>query len=100
MSPQTDLEREVRKTVKKNRWLTISITSIGGVPQSSLVVYASDGYVIYILTGKNTIKVRNIKKNKRVSVTIPFYKNFVHRMISVAPPAAIEFSRGRDSRLW
>ncbi|MHA2394631.1 MAG: pyridoxamine 5'-phosphate oxidase family protein [Promethearchaeota archaeon] len=91
MSHQSLLEREVRDTIKKNRWLTLSTTSTKGIPQSSVVVYASDGYIIYILTGKNTVKVRNIIKNNRVSVTIPFYKNFIHRMISVAPPAAISF---------
>jgi len=55
------------------------------------VVYASDGYILYVFTGKNTVKVRNIAANHRVSVTVPFYKNFLHRMISVAPPAAISF---------
>lgn len=91
MSLQIKLEREVRDTIRKNRWLTLSTTSPKGVPQSSVVVYASDGYLIYVLTGKDTVKVRNILKNPRVSVTIPFYKNFIHRMIGVAPPAAISF---------
>jgi len=91
MSLQTELEREVRDTIKKNRWLTISTTSQKGVPQSSVVVYASDGHVIYVLTGKDTVKIRNIKKDNRVSVTIPFYKNLLHRMITLAPPAAISF---------
>jgi len=72
MSLQTELEREVRDTIKKNRWLTLSTTSQKGVPQSSVVVYASDGHVIYVLTGKDTVKIRNIKKDNRVSVTIPF----------------------------
>lgn len=91
MSHQNQLEKEVRDTIKKNRWLTLSTSSPKGIPQSSLVVYASDGYTIYILTGKDTFKVRNILKNPRVSVTIPFYKSFIHRMIGVAPPAAITF---------
>ena len=91
MSLQNKLEKEVRDTIKKNRWLTLSTASPKGMPQSSVVVYARDGYIIYILTGKNTVKARNILKNPRVSVTIPFYKNFIHRMISFAPPAAISF---------
>ncbi|MHA2377610.1 MAG: pyridoxamine 5'-phosphate oxidase family protein [Candidatus Thorarchaeota archaeon] len=81
----------MRDTIKNSRWLTLSTTSPKGTPQSSLVVYASDGYKIYILTGKDTYKVRNIIENPKVSVTIPFYKNFIHRMITVAPPAAISF---------
>jgi hypothetical protein len=91
MSPQLGLEREVRDTIKKNRWLTLSTISPKGVPQSSVVVYASDGYVIIVLTGKDTVKARNITLNHRVGVTIPFYKNLLHRMIGVAPPAAISF---------
>ncbi|MFC1802734.1 pyridoxamine 5'-phosphate oxidase family protein [Thermoproteota archaeon] len=91
MSLYLTLEGEVRDIIRKNIWLILSTSSSKGVPQSSVVVYASNGYVIYILTGKNTNKVRNITMNPRVSVTIPFYKNLLHRMISVAPPAAISF---------
>lgn len=91
MGHQIELEREVRDTIKKNRWLTLSTTSLRGAPQSSVVIYASDGYVIYVLTRKKTVKVRNITENPRVSVTIPFYKNLFHKIIGVAPPAAISF---------
>ena len=70
MSLERGLEREVRDTIRRNRWLTLSTASQKGMPQSSLVVYASDGYIIYILTGKNTVKIRNILKNPKVSVTM------------------------------
>jgi hypothetical protein len=46
------LEQEVRDIIKRNRWLTLSTSSPKGKPQSSLVVYASDGNKIIILTGK------------------------------------------------
>ncbi len=98
MSLQNKLEKEVREIIKKNRWLTLSTTSPKGTPQSSLVVYASDGYIIYILTGKNTVKIRNISENPRVSVTIPFYKNLIHRLITIAPPAAITFRARAETR--
>jgi hypothetical protein len=39
-------------------------------------MHASDGNIVYILTGKETLKVRNILENKHVAVTIPFRKNF------------------------
>ncbi len=91
MSLESGLEREVRDVIRRNRWLTLSTASPKGMPQSSVVVYASDGYTIYVLTGKSTAKVRNIMRNPRVSVTIPFYKNFIHRLITIAPPAAITF---------
>jgi nitroimidazol reductase NimA-like FMN-containing flavoprotein (pyridoxamine 5'-phosphate oxidase superfamily) len=91
MSLESGLEREVRDIIRKNRWLTLSTVSPKGMPQSSVVVYASDGYTIYILTGKTTVKIRNILRNPRVSVTIPFYKSLIHRLITIAPPAAITF---------
>ena len=98
MSLERGLEREVRDTIRRNRWLTLSTASQKGMPQSSLVVYASDGYIIYILTGKNTVKIRNILKNPKVSVTIPFYKSLIHRLITMAPPAAITFRARAETR--
>ena len=91
MGPYLTIESEVRDIIRKNRWLTLSTSSTKGAPQSSVVVYASDGYIIYILTGKKAAKIRNIAENNNVSVTIPFYKNLLHRMIGVAPPASISF---------
>jgi hypothetical protein len=91
MGHESGLEYEVRDVIKRNRWLILSTASPKRVPQSSLVVYASDGYKIYILTGKDTYKIKNIVTNPSVSVTIPFYKNLLHRMIVLAPPAAVSF---------
>jgi general stress protein 26 len=89
MGQQTKLEQEVRDIIKRNRWLTLSTSSLKGKPQSSLVVYASDGNKIIILTGKNSQKIKNLARNPIASITIPFYKNLLHRMITIAPPAAI-----------
>ena len=72
MSQQIKLEKEVREVIRKNRWLILSTSSLQGTPQSSLVVYASDGYIIYILTGNNTQKIKNILNNPETSITIPF----------------------------
>ena len=78
MSLESGLEREVRDIIRKNRWLTLSTASPKGMPQSSVVVYASDGYTIYILTGKTTVKIR--------------------RLITIAPPAAITFMARAETR--
>jgi general stress protein 26 len=98
MSLEGELEREVRDIIRRNRWLTLSTASLKGIPQSSVVVYASDGNTIYILTGKTTVKIRNINRNPLVSVTIPFYKSFIHRLITMAPPAAITFRARAETR--
>jgi general stress protein 26 len=91
MSRESELEREVRNVIQRNRWFTLSTASPRGAPQGSVVVYASDGYTIYVLTGKRSVKFRNIARNPQVSVTIPFYKSLIHRLITIAPPAAISF---------
>ena len=85
------LEMEVRSVLKNNRWMTLATADRNGVPQSSVVMYASDGKVIYVMTGKNTKKACNIRKYKQVAVTIPFYKSLLHRLITIAPPAEITF---------
>ena len=89
MGQEIKLEQEVRDIIKRNRWLILSTTSPKGRPQSSLVMYASDGYQVIILTGKNTQKIKNLVRNPATSITIPFYKNLLHRLITLAPPASI-----------
>ena len=87
----TDLSEEVRKIIKENNWLVLSTVDKENKPHSSVVVYQSDGKVIYVQTGKNTLKARNIEVNNNVSITIPFRKNFFHKLIP-APPAELHFS--------
>lgn len=86
-----DLENEVRRILRKKNWLVLGTVDIKNIPHSSVVVYQSDGYVIYCLTGKNTLKARNIRGNSKVSVTLPFRKNFFHKIIP-APPAELHFT--------
>ena len=71
-------------------WLVLSTVNEKQQPQSSLVVYQSDGQDLYVQTGKITLKAKNIVKNNKVSVTIPIYKNLFHKFIP-APPAEIHF---------
>ena len=90
------LADEVRNLFKRNNSLVLSTVSSKGNPQSSLVVYVSDGETIYVMTGEMTQKIKNIKKNPLVSVTIPFYKNLLHRLITMAPPASLTFKADAD----
>ncbi len=86
-----DLEKEVRKIFRKKNWLVLSTSDNNNVPHSSVVVYQSDGYVLYCMTGSNTLKARNIRSNSKVSVTLPFSKNFLHKIVP-APPAELHFT--------
>ncbi|MFW9897397.1 MAG: pyridoxamine 5'-phosphate oxidase family protein [Candidatus Thorarchaeota archaeon] len=85
-----DLVKEVRKIIKKSMWLVLSTADKETQPHSSVVMYQSDGYDIYFETGENSLKVRNIRENNKVSVAIPFRKNFFHKIIP-APPAELHF---------
>jgi len=85
-----DLEQEVRKILKKNMWLVLSTVDDKNQPHGSVVVYQSDGNVIYIQTGEKTLKVNHIRKNNKVSITILFRKNFLHKIVP-APPAELHF---------
>jgi hypothetical protein len=86
-----DLIQEVRNIIRDKNWMVLATVNKKGIPQSSVVMYASDGKTIYVSTGKNSLKVKNIKQNKHVAVTIPFRKNFLHQLIKKAPPAEIHF---------
>ncbi|MFX1496966.1 MAG: pyridoxamine 5'-phosphate oxidase family protein [Promethearchaeota archaeon] len=85
-----DLVKEVRKIIKKNMWLVLSTVDKEEQPHSSVVMYQSDGHDMYFETGENSLKARTIKINNKISVTIPFRKNFFHKIIP-APPAELHF---------
>jgi nitroimidazol reductase NimA-like FMN-containing flavoprotein (pyridoxamine 5'-phosphate oxidase superfamily) len=91
MNNMKDLEKEVRSIFRKKNWLVLSTIDDKNIPHSSVVVYQSDGYMIYCMTGKNTLKTRNIRANNKVSITIPFRKNFFHKILP-APPAELHFT--------
>ena len=84
------LEEEFQKILKNNFWLVLSTVNDKNQPQSSTVIYQSDGHNIFVQTGVNTLKARNLRKNKQISVTIPFRKNLLHKLIP-APPAEVHF---------
>ncbi|MHA1671301.1 MAG: pyridoxamine 5'-phosphate oxidase family protein [Promethearchaeota archaeon] len=86
-----DLKEEVKKVLKSNMWLVISTIDEKNQPHSSVVVYQSDGDIIIFQTGINTIKAKSIRKSNKVSITIPFRKNFLHKLIP-APPAELHFT--------
>lgn len=94
-----DLAVKVRKILKKNMWLVLSTTNEKSQPHSSVVVYQNYGNIIICQTGKSTNKARDISFNNRVSVTIPFRKNFLHKLIP-APPAELHFTTVAEIKPW
>jgi hypothetical protein len=90
-----DLKSEVVKIIKSNMWMVISTVDENIHPHSSVVVYQSDGEVLIFQTGMHTIKAKAIRHNNAVSITIPFRKNFLHKLIP-APPAELHFTGKAD----
>ncbi|MHA1347760.1 MAG: pyridoxamine 5'-phosphate oxidase family protein [Candidatus Heimdallarchaeaceae archaeon] len=88
-----DLKQKVKEIIKKNSWCVLSTANSKGNPQSSVIMYQSDGNAIYFTSGEPTLKARNMRKNNNVSITIPFWKNTFHKFIP-APPAELHF-RGK-----
>ena len=86
-----DLKAEVIKAIKSNMWMVISTVDEKNHPHSSVVVYQSDGEILIFQTGIHTIKAKSIQYNNNISVTIPFRKNFLHKLIP-APPAELHFT--------
>ncbi|TFF98397.1 MAG: pyridoxamine 5'-phosphate oxidase family protein [Promethearchaeota archaeon] len=85
------LIERVKDILKDNMWLVISTVDEKNQPHSSVVIYQSDGEDLYIQTGSKTLKAKNIKRNNKVSITIPFRKNLLHKIIP-APPAELHFT--------
>ena len=86
-----DLNQEVRMLIKKKMWLVLATVDENNIPYSSVMVYQSDGDLIICQTGENTLKANNIRKTKKVAVTIPIRKSFLHKIIP-APPAELHFT--------
>ena len=86
-----DLKQIVRNLIKSNMWLVLATVDEKNTPYSAVMVYQSDGDFIICQTGENTLKANNIRKTKRVAVTIPIRKNFFHKIIP-APPAELHFT--------
>ncbi|MHA1762419.1 MAG: hypothetical protein ACTSYC_01485 [Promethearchaeota archaeon] len=58
-------------------------------------MYQSDGNSLYIQMGSETVKARESMKNDKVSVTLPFWKNFLHEILP-APPAELHFTANAE----
>ena len=92
-----DLKRKVIKLIKSNIWLVLATVDDHNIPNSSVMVYQSDGNLIVCQTGENTLKANNIRNNEHVAVTIPIRKNFFHKLIP-APPAELYFTTRAEIR--
>ncbi len=63
------LTQLVVEFLARHNYCTLA-TCAGGRPHAAVVLYASDGLDIYFFTGTRSKKIKNIKENPNVAVTI------------------------------
>lgn len=75
----------IQKAMAKQSFCVLATSSAQNRPHAVGLLYAAVGLDVYILVGENTIKVRNIRANPSVAVSIPV------RKYPVGPPMAVQF---------
>jgi PPOX class probable F420-dependent enzyme len=64
------MRKQILDVMKHHRIMTLATVRRDGYPQATTVTYANDGLMLYFGCDLNSQKVRNIKRNPRVSLTI------------------------------
>lgn len=68
MTPK--MRKRITNLMKRHRIMSVATVRPDGYPQATTVTYANDGLTLYFSCDVNSQKVRNIKRNRRVSATI------------------------------
>jgi PPOX class probable F420-dependent enzyme len=64
------LRSQILQLVESHRTLTLATLREDGWPQATTVGYANSGLTLYVATGADAQKVRNVRRDGRVSLTI------------------------------
>lgn len=70
MLVDTKTKRFVLSLLRKHNIMTIATIRPDGYPQATTVEYVNDGLTLYFACDRDSQKVANLKKNKKVSLTI------------------------------
>lgn len=82
--PEHQLEL-IRRAVARRSFCVLATSSADGRPHAVGLLYAPVDLTLYVITGSDTVKVRNIRENPRVAVCIPVRKYLL------GPPMAVQF---------
>jgi nitroimidazol reductase NimA-like FMN-containing flavoprotein (pyridoxamine 5'-phosphate oxidase superfamily) len=63
-------KRLILDLLRKHGTMSLATVRPDGFPQATTVAYANDGLALYFACDKSSQKVRNIKKSRKVSLTI------------------------------
>jgi nitroimidazol reductase NimA-like FMN-containing flavoprotein (pyridoxamine 5'-phosphate oxidase superfamily) len=64
------MRKRILNIMKGHRIMTLATVRPDGYPQATTVTYANDGLTLYFGCDLSSQKVRNIKRNSKVSLTI------------------------------
>jgi uncharacterized protein YhbP (UPF0306 family) len=78
---------EIKRLIGKNHFCVIATASRDGKPHTAGVLYCSKDLELYVYTGRDAKKVRNIRENPCVAITIPVWRSH----LPFAPPRSIQF---------
>lgn len=94
------LKKKILKVIKGSKLASLA-TIANGKPWVRYVVARSEGLTIYICTFKNSRKVKQIKKNPNVHITIGgSMENMEAPYVQIAAYAKVRSDAGIRKRLW
>jgi len=82
--PTRQLAR-IRRVIGRRSFCVLSTSSTRNRPHSVGLLYAAVDLTLYFVVGEDTVKVRNIRQNPHVAVTIPVRRG------PFGPPMAVQF---------
>lgn len=74
-----------RRAVARRSFCVLATSSARNRPHAVGVMYTAVDLTLYVLVGENTVKVRNIRENPHVAVSVPV------RKYPMGPPMAVQF---------
>ena len=75
----------IRRAIAKNSFCVLATASAKNRPHAVAILYAAVDLDLYFLVGGATVKVRNVRENPNVAVSIPVRKHLF------GPPMAVQF---------
>jgi general stress protein 26 len=90
------VRRFILDIIEREHDLTLATVRDVGYPQATTVSYASDGLTIYVGTGKDSQKVRNIRRCDKVSLTIDTDYSDWNQIKGLSMAARAEVLEDRD----
>jgi general stress protein 26 len=84
-SESARLRTTTRQAISRNSFCTLATSSLAAKSHVTGVLYVAVDDALYVNTFDSSIKVRNIRENPQIAVTIPF------KRVPLYPPFCVQF---------